>query len=239
MQTGMYGSSGARDKMPEYAQVIDGVAYLLDAEAGHILVPASGPYPDRKIPFHSMWAFTEPELNAMGVYSIGDDVTVVPSDKQSNEREPFYEQPTNTVRWRPKLIDLPLADRKDDMREKLRETYNAKLWAGYSHDFGAGLGGVHMLDTSPETKSEWLDYRNACKELIDAGQGSSVMTLPIRTKANVDLAVRANQGMSAMQGMRSREGAHISHARALGDQIRAAQTHAALDAIDLNAGWPA
>jgi hypothetical protein len=42
-----------------------------------------------------------------------------------------------------------------------------------------------------------------------------------------------------MQGMRTREGNITLHSRALRDQVRAAADHAALDAIDINAGWPA
>jgi hypothetical protein len=192
-----------------------------------------------RIPVGALASWTEPERNAINVYTIGHDQTPVPSDKKVAGTELRYDQPANTVKYYQVLVDYPLDERKQDMRNKINERTVEQIEIGYNHDFGAGLGGVHPLDTQRGLAAAWIDYRNACQERIDAGQGSSVMEVPIRDKNDVDVFVRANQGMTCMQGMRTREGNITLHSRALRDQVRAAADHAALDAIDINAGWPA
>jgi hypothetical protein len=204
-----------------------------------VFLPASDGQPDRNVPVGALASWTEPERNAVSVYTIGTDTTPIPSDKMYGGMELRYDQPSNTVKWYTILVDYPLSDRKQAMREEVNVRTVQQIEVGYNHDFGAGLGGVHPLDTRRELAAAWIDYRNACQEKIDAGQGSSVMEVPIRDKNDVDVFVRANQGMTCMQGMRTREGNITLHSRALRDQVRAAADHAALDAIDINAGWPA
>ena len=192
-----------------------------------------------KIPARALSVWTEPQRNAVNVYEIGTAVETVPTDKKVVGRELRYDQPSNTVKWYQILGDLPLDERKTTMRAQVESKRIAVTEAGYSHDFGPALGGVHVLDTSERTHAGWLHYRNACKDQIDAGNGALIMELPIRTKAEVDLLVRANQGFSTMNSMRDREGSIIRHYRALNDNIRTAADHAALDAINIDAGWPA
>lgn len=224
--------------MADYAHVENNIPDQLGPYDA-VFAPASGNQPDRNIPVGALASWTEPQRNAVSVYTIGTDTTPIPSNKMYGGMELRYDQPSNTVKWYTILIDYPLSDRKLAMREQINARTVEQIEVGYSHDFGAGLGGIHELDTRRELAPAWIDYRNACQEKIDAGQGSSVMEVPIRDKNDVDVFVRANQGMTCMQGMRTREGNITLHSRALRDQVRAAADHAALDAIDINAGWPA
>lgn len=224
--------------MPDFALVENSIPRQLSPREA-VFVPAGGGQPDRNVPVGALAVWTEPERNAISTYTIGTDTTPVPSNKKVNGRHLMYDQGANTVKWHDTLVDLPLDERKNVMRRQVDQKRLTQTELGYSHDFGPGLGGVHTLDTGSEFETGWIHYRNSASEMISAGNGSVIMTLPLRTKAEVDLLVRANQGMSAMTGMRDREGMIVQHARALRDDIRAATDHAALDAIDINAGWPA
>lgn len=224
--------------MADYAKVDNNVPRLLSPSEA-VLVPGPPPY---RVPVQNLPRYPdEASRNAIACYTIGRDTTPVPSDKQVIGQHLVYDQGASTVKWHNTLADYPLGERKREMHNQVIVKFESVLTAGYSHDFGAAFGGVHVLDTARIKKPEWIDYRNACKDMIDAGQGSAVMSVPIRTKAEppVDLLVRANQGMTAMTGMREREGNLILHARQKDDAIRAAADHAALDAIDIDAGWPA
>ena len=193
-----------------------------------------------KIPVGALQHWTEPERNAVNVYEIGTAVETVPSNKKIVGRELRFDQPSNTVKWHDVLADLPLDERKTTMRAQVDSKRATQTAAGYSHDFGPGLGGVHVLDTAPQNETGWIHYRNSCKEMIDAGNGALIMTLPITDEGSgrgrPDGARQS--GHAGMVGMRDREGMIVQHARSLRDNIRAATDHAALDAINIETEWP-
>jgi hypothetical protein len=224
--------------MLDLAIVENGVPRSLGANET-ILVPASEDHEAYKIAAGEVAKWTEPERNAILVYTAGRDTTPIPSDKRSVGLELRYDQPLDAVNWCDVLVDYPLDERKRAMRIEVTNKREAQIALGYVHDFGAAFGGQHRLDTRPDDARRWIHYRNICDDQIAAGQGTIVMPVPMRTSANVDLLVRANQGKAAMVAMAQREGAILKHSWGIKDTIQATADHAALDTIDINAGWPA
>ena len=140
------------------------------------------------------------------------------------------------MKWHDVLEDYPLEDRKLAMRSMVTGKREQQTAMGFVYDFGASFGGAHRLDTRPDDARRWISYRNICDDRIDGGYDT--IDLSIRTSTNEDLLVPPAVGKAAMVAMTQREGAILKHSWSVKDQIQTAADHAALDAIDVNAGWP-
>ena len=128
----------------------------------------------------------------------------------------------------------PLDDRKGAMRRRVNERTNVATAAGYEHDFGAA--GVHRLQTREEDRPNWLALAQVATIAISQGGADQVIS-SIRTEANDTIPVTAQVALDAMLGMQQHIGQIMSHGWGLKDAIEAAGDHAALDAIDVDAGW--
>lgn len=138
---------------------------------------------------------------------------------------------------------LPLAmaepgieGRKVAMRREVDALLALDQETGYDHDFGAH--GVHRLQTRESDLPYWLALAQTASIQIGLGNGD-VPHGAIRTADNVNVPVTASQALAAMLGMQAHLGAILAHSWALKDQIAAAADGAALDAVDITAGWPA
>lgn len=137
-----------------------------------------------------------------------------------------------------KLPVLPsLEDLKDVRRRLVDAALAAHYVAGYEHDFGAH--GVHRLQLrDADDRTNWLTLLGICDEAIAAGQGETVMPIPVRTAANVELALTFAEAAAALRSMRDWAAAVLAHSWALKDAVAAATDAPALATLDLEDGWP-
>jgi hypothetical protein len=147
------------------------------------------------------------------------------------------EQRHNAATGETELVDLPaptLADQKAVKTEAVKARFAAVLLGGFSYDFA---GTTHRLDMrDANDQANWLTLRDDCRDLIAAGSGAQ--TVHIRSADNVTFAVTAQEAFDFTAAMRAWGKAAYARKWALEAEIEAAQSEAALNAIDLAAGWP-
>ncbi|MEC5291957.1 hypothetical protein VSX64_14455 [Aurantimonas sp. C2-6-R+9] len=132
------------------------------------------------------------------------------------------------------------ADRLDRARAAKAVAVNAQrdaiIGVGYQHNFGA-TAGIRTLDQRSEGDAiNWLGLKNLADAAIAAGAGADPME--IRDAADETFSASATVVSSALVAMAQWRGAVMSRSWALKDAIAAAADEAALDAIDIEAGWP-
>lgn len=114
---------------------------------------------------------------------------------------------------------------------------DALIGGGVALDFGEPYG-VKVLQTATEyDRMNWLTILTSAQVFAGMGQGELPMN-PIRTLDNVMIPVSVNQSIALMLTMQSKLGAVWKYAADLKDEIAAAEDDAALDAIDIETGWP-
>jgi hypothetical protein len=123
---------------------------------------------------------------------------------------------------------------KEAKRGDLSASYTARLYLGWTHDFGAA--GVHTLDLRPDKddKANWTLLLLKTEKMITAGGGE--LPVKIRTSLNASIEVTAIEANAAMIAFLAWGEALFDHKWALDDDIQAVETFADLAAIDLS--WP-
>lgn len=136
----------------------------------------------------------------------------------------------------PADLAADLAARKADMRDAVQSISDTLSVAGYEHDFGSA--GVHVLQTRERDRPNWLALASIAQIAIGQGEVTEPIAT-VRTLANVNISVTAPAALAAMVGMQTHLGAVIRRGWELKDAITAAEDDADLDAIDVDADWPA
>lgn len=127
------------------------------------------------------------------------------------------------------------ADRVAAKQAALDAEFARRIEAGYPC---APSGVAETLQMRDGDKANWLTYKDACQDGIDAGLGDTVSGLPIRCTSNAMYGLTNNQGKALMQAARAWYAQAMGHHWQLGAAIGAAADDAALNAIDVTAGWP-
>lgn len=96
--------------------------------------------------------------------------------------------------------------------------------------------GERLLQMGERNQRDWIALHSAAVAAVVAGQGETVM--PIRAEDNWNIQTTALQLLEVGQAMLARNSAILFHGGALKTAVRAAVSHAELDAIDLAEGWP-
>lgn len=131
------------------------------------------------------------------------------------------------------VVDIAAA--KDEKRAALARQRNAIFRSGWTHDFGAA--GTHTLDLrNADDKANWTLLLIKTQGMIAANAGASPTT--IRTAANETASVTAAQANATMVAFLGWGEAVLAHKWALEEAINEAADIAALDAVDIEAGWP-
>lgn len=108
--------------------------------------------------------------------------------------------------------------------------------APFGHNFGA-TAGIRKLDRSTvEEKLAWMIRKANADGLVGQGQGIDLITL--RDAAGATFTASAETVAGALSDMVGQHAAIEAHAWTLVNQIEEAPDDAALDAIDIDAGWP-
>lgn len=104
-------------------------------------------------------------------------------------------------------------------------------------DFGGDVGVQHLQVRDTQDQANWLLVRGEAQERIAAGQGDAPGMF-IVTEENNAVPVTAVQAQAVMSALAAFGFASKANQTSLKAAVRAAQTHAALAAIDITAGWP-
>ncbi|AEI71089.1 hypothetical protein [EBPR siphovirus 2] len=133
------------------------------------------------------------------------------------------------------VTNKTLAERKAQMMREVSNLRDAKLTAGYAHDFGPE--GIHLLQTrDADDKLNWLTSQAAYSAAVAQGAGA-MMGATFRSADNETFTVSLADGLAALLAMAAWGKAIYGRSWALKDDIEAAATHAALDAVDIDVGW--
>ena len=132
----------------------------------------------------------------------------------------------------------PLADVKTAKKAAIM-AYRDSIFSaqGYTVTTGTMAGHVLQTRTTGEDRTNWLTSMGAYKAAIDGGLGA-VVGAKFRTKANVNFDLTYDEGYAVILAMSAWGALVVARAWDLCDQVKDAPDHAALDAIDITAGWP-
>lgn len=131
-------------------------------------------------------------------------------------------------------IDLP--QRRELRAASVNARRDAIFNAGYQHNFG-GSAGIRTLDNRHEQDAiNWLGLERIVDRMIAAGQESE--PVEIRDAGDDTFTASAQTMSNALFAMAQWRGAVMARSWKLKDEIVAAADEAALDAIDIDTGWP-
>lgn len=136
-------------------------------------------------------------------------------------------------------VNVPAALLEDRRARKLA-AINAKrdalIGAGYRHNFGASAGWRTLDQRHVGDETAWLSVKLRASDLIAAGDGSQIIRM--RDAANQCFLTSAETADAAMSAMGVWRADISGHSWDLKDAVEAAEDAAAIDAIDIEAGWP-
>jgi hypothetical protein len=120
---------------------------------------------------------------------------------------------------------------------RINEKYLAILEAGFPATFGDV---EETLQVAREVDGiNWLTLLGICNEAVAAGFGDALIPAPgIRTTANRNYRVTFSQASAIIRNLRAWGLASWANWGRLKDLARNAPTREALNAIDLERGWP-
>lgn len=129
-----------------------------------------------------------------------------------------------------------VAERKAAMRSQINSKRGRLFAAGYAPASGPLAG--HTLQTrNVEDRSNWLTSQAAYSAAVAGGSGAT-MGANFRTAANDTVTTSYADGLAVLLAMAAWGAAVMGASWAHKDAVDAAEDHAALDNIDLGAGWP-
>ena len=134
------------------------------------------------------------------------------------------------------LDGLALAGAKDVRRREV----DRRRDAAFDHGFVADLpgGGQTRFQMRPSDRLNWLDAGAQCDDEIAGGNGDAAGAV-LRCAGDVNHDMTFAQARAILAAMTRHRDAIRRHSWQLKDAIEAAADPAALDAIDIEAGWPA
>jgi uncharacterized protein (DUF1684 family) len=131
---------------------------------------------------------------------------------------------------------LTFAENKAAKRAAVSALLAEKLTGGYTHDFGAPHGEKVLQTRDTDDQVNWLTSQAAYSAAVAGGAGAT-MGANFRTEDNVIITLSYSDGLAVLLSMAAWGQALYANSWALKDAIEAAADQAALDAIDIEAGW--
>ena len=138
--------------------------------------------------------------------------------------------------WREVVVPARLDDRRAALRAAVDDRRDALLAAGFTPASGP-LAGKTLQTRDADDKINWKLSRDAYKEASEAGYGEARQAT-FRTAANETITLTVAEGLAVLTAMQTWGVAVLGRSWTLKDAIAAAADAAALDGIDLTAGWP-
>lgn len=133
--------------------------------------------------------------------------------------------------------ELTFDERKADKRAAVYAKLDSLLTGGYTVESGTMTGKV-LQTRDLEDRTNWLISQASYSAAIAGGMGA-VEGAEFRTSDNANFVVTFSEGHSVLLAMAAWGAACMRRSWALKDAIAAAEDDEALDAIDIESGWPA
>lgn len=132
---------------------------------------------------------------------------------------------------------VKFAVRKASKRAAVSALLDTKLAAGYPHDFGGEIGTKVLQTRDIHDRTNWLVSQASYGAAVAGGAGA-IMGANFRTEDNVNVELSYADGLNVLLAMAAWGAAHYAWSWALKDAIAATEDEAALEAIDIDSGWP-
>lgn len=127
-------------------------------------------------------------------------------------------------RWKPRRV------------EEAVRAYQAFIEGGFPVTF---QGNPETLQCASDTdRANWLIFLGVCQEAVTAGKGAQAIPIPLRCTSNRSYTVTYTAAVTLIQTMRTWGLTAQANLWRLKDEIDAATTGDALNAIDVTEGWP-
>ncbi len=190
--------------------------------------------------YDAVASWTEEARNAGGIYTVSD--AEVAAGHKLGPMVVHAGPPVTVTRAAVPLsggeLAASLAERKAALAVAVDAVWAERTHAGFAYNFGGDIG-TKTLQTRDEDVPRWLALKDSCNDAVAAGQGDAEAPLSIRSLDNDNFTVTFNGIATALRAMRVQQYGFLAYSWGLKDAITAAADHAALDAININAGWPA
>lgn len=132
--------------------------------------------------------------------------------------------------------DSPYRDRR---LEELEARYRKRLKEGFATATFDGQPETETLQCRDETDQiRWVGLLLKCQAASALGAGAEPIDPPIRCTSNREYAVSHDDAQARMWALLAAYAASLKTLWRLKDAIRSAPTLAALNAVDLEEGWP-
>lgn len=172
---------------------------------------------------------TNPPSYLVGKYIL-QDVTIYPplnnSQQYGSLGAPVFDIPNRTATWTYTIDTIPLADRKSAMKTAASAKFRIQRDAGKI----VNLGGSNIPVSTTHAAVVELN-----ESLVQMGQNG---TMDVVTRSGTPVVLTPTIANSMLTAIRNYVEACQLREYTLYTAIDAAATHADLDAIDINSGWP-
>ena len=145
------------------------------------------------------------------------------------------------------LEPIPLEQRKAELLSQIDAERDRRQQLDFAYDFGetpainpaketvpAGVKSLQMR-FDPDQRN-WMGLQSQAVVAVMMQQPAALA--PMRAEDNFNIQTTAAQVLQVTAAMVARNGDILFHGGDLKDQVRAAPNGAALDAININIGWP-
>ncbi|WP_274626580.1 hypothetical protein [Arvimicrobium flavum] len=131
---------------------------------------------------------------------------------------------------------LTFEERKDAKASAINARRDALLTGGYTVEAGVMAGKV-LQTRDVDDRNNWLVSQTTYTIAVGAGHGA-VEDAHFRTEDNVSFTLSYADGQAVLLAMAAWGAAVMRNSWTLKDAVTAAADDAALDAIDIEMGWP-
>lgn len=135
------------------------------------------------------------------------------------------------------LADLDFAMAKDAKKAAINAKLETVLTSGFVVTSGAMAGNV-LQTRNLEDRTNWLISQASYSAAVAMGRGA-VEGATFRTTDNSTFTVSFSEGLSVLLAMAAWGAAAMNNSWSLKDAVATAEDLTALDAVDIEAGWPA
>lgn len=164
----------------------------------------------------------------------GQVVATIPAENGSRRYEALLRDQVTIEPYT--APDISLDDQKMARSNDVNAYRESLIAAGYHHNFGGTIGTRILDQRGPEDVTSWLALKLMAQDLNSAEQGDTL--IPIRDANNATFSAKSTAVEAAMSAMGQWRATILQHSWELKDRIGAAADSAALEAIDINVGWP-
>lgn len=120
--------------------------------------------------------------------------------------------------------------------EEATRAYRTHIESGFPVVFE---GVPEVLQCASDTdKTNWLIFLGACQEAVIAKHGDDDVPIPLRCTSNRSYVITFAEAVALILNMRTWGLTAQANLWRLKDEIAAAETGEALNAIDVTEGWP-